>query len=769
MFLFCNLYCYSQSNRGELLQQLPNNLNFNSSKIVRTDSGVYILQYAKANCKGYIYESTFYPNSSVPIAFQKVSVIKPEPRRVKFLTIHGNISYEYFYRSAIDTPITQNNFQQHTERVALDIMIKEKYPLKLLLVSRQSNSPYFRNFIDPIFQFDKYAFNKNFKQDLINKLNAQLPQRPDMKLLAAALKEQSNRLNGLKNWLESPSILQKIIEERERRYYQNISNQTNTQPNNLRSSKSNDIAASMEGKLKDSMLTKGTFYKKGIDSSVNNFAILYEKKKSEYDSLIKQIQSLEKRVDSIKGKVQSEILIAKQKIYKATSERDLNKIAAENGVRLDAKDKLDRKLMAIKNFSVGRTILNYTELTAQNITLTGVNVEYNPSYYAAFAAGKLDYQFRDYFNKNAKQNGQYLILGRFGIGDKDKRAVIFTIFQGRKNQADFALPDSISNHVDIMGYSLEAIIKKDANTSLSAEFAKSTKPVSGNLQTTKQTASLVRFNDQTNMGINFKGQTIIPETNTRVSGFYRKTGENFQSFSLFSYNTNQTAWLTRLDQSLFKSKVMISGMVRQNDFANPFTEKTYKTTTVFKSVLLNVRFPKYPALSFGYYPGTQLYFIDKDRIRENAYYIINGSLVYSYYFKNIGMNTLLNFNRYLNQATDSGFVLYKGTNYYASQTVFLHKLQLQGGYAYTRQPELEYYTIESSGDYSIMKWFKVGVGAKYNQISGGNQYWGGRAMLTAEFKRLGGLQFQYEKSYLPTINKTLYPVEIGRVSWYKYF
>jgi hypothetical protein len=82
---------------------------------------------------------------------------------------------------------------------------------------------------------------------------------------------------------------------------------------------------------------------------------------------------------------------------------------------------------------------------------------------------------------------------------------------------------------------------------------------------------------------------------------------------------------------------------------------------------------------------------------------------------------------------------------------------------------LEYYTLEASSDYSIKNWLKIGAGAKYNNIAGADNYWGGNVQLRADFKKIGGLQFQYEKSYLPSINQTLYPVEIGRLSYYKNF
>lgn len=779
--------------------QQRNNINsaFNNTRFLQTDSGIIINTYTRISCKSYIYASEFIPSPTKTVKFvehkPKEQVVNQKP---KLITIHGHVSYDYFYRSKIDTPINQQNFQQHTERVYLDIMVKEKYPLKLNLVSRQSNSPYFRNFIDVNFNFDRYTYDRNIKQQILDKLKAQVPQYkyPDLSKAEAELKKYKDEYTTTKSWLENPATLQKIVEERERAYYQKLkSNEDslNTLVNQhtvLDSiNKIKDKGLALEGKAKEKQqkiadslqtLKTGIINKKDslvsnaknrIDSIAEPYSKLYEKRKAELDSLEKRIASYKSKTDSIRNAVQKDVAGIKQKIYKATSENELRKLAIDNGIDVDKKSKLEKQLAAIKTLSIGRSVLNYTELTAQNITVTGVNIEYNPSYYVAFAAGKIDYRFRDFFNKGTQHNNQYVTIGRLGIGDKEHRALIFSYFTGRKSNSNYGFSDSIKNTVNLMGYSVEAIYKKDENTSLSAEFAKSTKPVTGNLQTNKQTGSLVKFNDQSNMGINIKAQTIIPETNTKLSGFFRKTGENFQSFSLFSYNTDQTAWLARADQSFLKNKITLTGMLRRNDFSNPFTDKTYKTSTIFKSILVNVRFPKYPSISVGYYPGTQLYMIDKERISESAYYILNGSMVYSYFFNGLAMNSSVVYNKYTSEATDSGFVAYKGINYYASQSVFLKKLQLQAGYAYTKQPILEYYTLETSGDYAIRSWIKLGVGLKYNNVSGGDNYWGESIQLRTDFKQFGGIQLQYEKSYLPTINQTLYPVEIGRLSYYKNF
>ena len=103
-------------------------------------------------------------------------------------------------------------------------------------------------------------------------------------------------------------------------------------------------------------------------------------------------------------------------------------------------------------------------------------------------------------------------------------------------------------------------------------------------------------------------------------------------------------------------------------------------------------------------------------------------------------------------------------------TVLISEDELRADiYSYTGQSEMNFYTLESQADIRLGKWFAVGGGLRYNRVISGDIYWGGRLMAMVTAGRLGGLQVQYEKSHLPTIHKTLYGIETGRVSWFKNF
>ncbi len=666
-----------------------------------------------------------------------ISVKKPP-----LFTVSGNVQYDYLYRSFADTPYFQKDFRQHTIQTSLAISVRNNYPFHLRFIIRKSNSPYFRDFFDGGFLFDRHTYYRNMKNQLLEKVSNQLPEFSYLKAAEVLLKKELTKFNLLKEKLSRPNLAQQIIEAREKKYFDSLKSLSTGIP-----------VVKKPGE---------------VDSLVDHIEDIVLKKKAELDSLKQVIDRVQGKVDSLKNKLSSAIGLARQKLKNVNSSAAMKGWMQQYGIVQERKG-FDEFITNLKSINIGRTMLNYSDLTARNVSLTGVNVEYNPRMYMAFAAGKIDYGFRDFFGKNTRRAGQYIVMGRLGIGDIEKRALIFSLFTGRKTNYTAVLSDTVNGNIQLTGYSIEAILKKDARNFLSAEIAKSTRPLTGRFGDNKELSSLFRLSDQSNLGISLNGQGVIVQTQTEISAMFRKTGENFQSFSLFSYNTDQTAWHIKLDQPFFNKKATFSGMIRKNDFVNPFTEKTFKTSTVFGSVQLAVRIPKLPAFTVGYYPGSQLYIVDRDKVRENVYYVLNGTIMYPYKIGRSRWLTSAIYNQYTNKGTDSGFINYNGRHYMFSQALYAGKLEYQGSLIYTDQQEFKFYSAEGNLAFTPSPRMRLGGGLKYNKVISGEIYWGGTGQLMIDMNRLGNLQLQYEKSFLPTIQQTLFPVESGRLTWFKTF
>ncbi|THU30777.1 hypothetical protein FAM09_29700 [Niastella caeni] len=726
-------------------------------------NGDTILHLFKDVCKAFAFTRYITPplESTTALKEEKavVSNVVPSQKRKPFLSVHGNVQYSFLHQSYVDTPFSQRNFEQHTLQTSLQIVVKDRYPLRVNLSNRISNSPWFSNFFDVNMRFDQAAFSRNGKQRLLDKISAKQFQQPDLTLLTASLQQELDKYNRLKSWLASGDVLQHIVEERERQYYKN--READNQP-----------GASFHLPEKRWPNKKGIALELPAEKSISvdsSYTKYISRKKTELDSLQQKIHSLQHKADSLNKQLNHKLVALKQKIYATTNPAKLRAIERENGLDSQRQKGFDNFLSHVKSIGIGRSVINYSELTASNVSLTGLNLEYNDGFYGALAIGKIDYGFRDFMGRNTRQKGQNFLMGRVGIGDIERKAIILSAFTGRKYNYGSVFADTVSDYIHVTGYALEAILKKDENTGISAEVAKTTIPVSGSYQNNQAMKSLFQFSDNANLGISIKGQTAIQRTGTRLSGLYRKTGEYFQSFSLFTYNTNQTAWSVKMEQPFWRNRINLIAMLRQNDFINPFSEKTFRTSTVFKSLQAQVRIPKWPVVSAGYYPGSQLYIINKERIRENVYYILNGSVVHNYTLGGVRMLSSLMYNRYSNKGTDSGFIAYNGISYMAAHTVLFPQFQVQGAWTYTSQEQMQFYTLDVNGEYSLLSWARIAAGVKYNKIAGGQTYRGGCAGVEVTLKKLGALQLQYEKSYLPTIWQTLYPVEVGRLSWFKNF
>jgi hypothetical protein len=215
--LFLFMYLCIQNLYAQVPMQYSKNKMVNNTQFVNTDSGLLIINYFKAACKTINKQIGFIPNLG-DVALVKTKINVKEKAEPKFLTVHGNVSYDYFYRSKIDTPFAQQNLQQHTERVWLDVLIKEKYPFKVGFTARQSNSPFFRDLYNTNINFDKHNYTKKLKQELLDKVTKYQLENPNLKLIDTALKYELQKYQALNVSINTPDVLQKLIEKKEAIY-----------------------------------------------------------------------------------------------------------------------------------------------------------------------------------------------------------------------------------------------------------------------------------------------------------------------------------------------------------------------------------------------------------------------------------------------------------------------------------------------------------------------------------------------------------------------
>ncbi|MHA4810993.1 hypothetical protein ACX0G9_22990 [Flavitalea flava] len=717
--------------------------------------------------------------------------------RKRFLQVHGNVLYDLNYRSNIDTPYAEREVYQHTVQSYLDITYKDHYPFRVFLTTRFSNSSLFRNFSDLNLQYNARDFNNKVRRQVQNLLTNWGMDSLDRLKKGLEIKEKN--YYSLKNWLGNSTQIQRVIAEREDKWLRDLHEKEKRNhkiptggfstgkpaleyPELLKGlpagrfkfpGSGRDLASLDKADTGTDNNTKIAERADSIKSSLSSYACQYDSVKTKLDSLGKEIDALKTQYQKLAGLQQKNSGQAKKEIDQISSGRELEEKLKSLQVSDSSLPKGYQRLYSVKSFGIGRTMLDYSELSAKNISITGVQVEYTPSAYMALAVGTVDYRFRDYTLQNPGK-GQYIGLVRYGRGKKEGNNIIATYYAGKRqlyNSYTNGQGAAIPNY-SLMGFTLEGRYKVHRTTTLIAEVAKSSSPYYSldSSQRHNILGSSLKMNERSNEAYSIKLNSFLPSTQSTITASYRHFGSNFQSFSLFTTGTEQIAWSVRVDQPFFRRHLLVTGSIRTNDFTNPLLNASYKSTTVFKSIQATLRLKKWPTLSAGYFPSSQITKIKDDHFLENLFYTLTGSISHVYRVKDLSLISMLLYTQFYNKVTDTNFVYFNTKNLLFSQQAFLGPLTAQLQVSAAVNTTYNLYVIDQKVDYQVRRWLSLGAGIKYNkQTVYSVTQLGYSANATVKVPALGEFRLMADKGFIPGNNKQLVENKVGRLTYLKVF
>lgn len=717
-------------------------------------------------CKG-VTRIPIYAYVYVPVVKEPVKVIEPvKPQPVPFLQVHGNIMYNVNYYSNIDTPYNEQNVYQHTVQTYLDITVKGQYPMRVYLTNRFSNSSLFRNYSDLNLNYNNTQFTQKIKTQIREKFLASLPSPTAPDSLKNELDASLKKLRSLEAWIKNPGLLQKMVEARERAWRDSLAKLAKIPDTSYR------LPDTGYGKLADTALAR-----LGIDTS--NIEAAYAQRKQQVDSLRKRVEVLQQMIKSAKGKSQEAVNKVCSDIEQAKNPAKLKEIMEDNHIGDSILPKGYKTLMAIRSFGIGRSVVNYSELSAKNISVNGFQAEYNPDAYYALAIGGVDYRFRDFITNGTKQSGQYLAVLRYGRGLKDGKNIIVTWFGGRRQLYNAGTVDSTEAETPssgLMGFTIEGTYRLTKHVMLTAEVAKSSYPVYASDSSGKNSlpSQMLEMSNRHNEAYSLKADAFFPKTQTTVKGTLKRLGANFQSFSTFTDGSAQTAWSASVQQLFFKRQLTLTLGANTNDFSNPFIGSQYKSTTVFKSVQATWRKNKWPVMSAGYFPSSQITKLGDGQYQENLFYTLTGNVTHTYNVQRITMNSALVYTQFYNRSNDSGFVYFNTKNLLLTQSMFIKQITLQANASGAFNQDYHLYTLDGRVSVPIYRkgqWdISVGAGLKYNRQTVFNiEQLGYSAEATLQISRFGQIQFSADKGFIPGTNNQLVPNNTGRATYFKTF
>jgi hypothetical protein len=735
-------------------------------------------------CKGLIVYSYIYLKN---LPLQKGSRDQRSlPGKDQLLKVHGNVLYDVNYWSNIDTPYAEKSVYQQMLQTYLDIDYKDNYPFRFYFTTHWSNSSLFRNFSDVNFLYNATEFNNRVRRQVQGLLQQHLGQDTLLRL-EKELKQKQWSYDSLKYWLSDPSQLQRLASEREKIWLKGQLAVRKAYSDSLKARDTLKIADSVKmpdvSGLPDPAHPRSfkfNGYRPSSDSGNNrkdisdsSFAKAYDSAKARLDSLAPKLAALQQRYQQLKSRRGASLDSNSRNIDNLTSGTALH----DNLKSLDIPDsslpKGYKTLYSVRSFGIGRAMLNYSELSAKNVSINGLEVEYNPSWYAAFAVGTVDYRFRDYTLQNPA-GGQYIALARYGWGKVDGNSLIFTYYTGRRQLYNsYTTPQGtdIPNY-NLMGFTVEGRYKLGRTTTFIAEVAKSSSPYYSldTLNTSHVLSSALKFSDHSNEAWSLKLNSFLPVTQTQLSASYSHYGANFQSFSLFTTGSEQKSWSVKADQPFFKRQLLVTASIRTNDFTNPLLNADYQTTALFESLQATLRLKKWPTISLGYFPSSQIVKLGDGQYQENLFYTLTANVSHSYKTKGITMISMLMYTQFYNKLTDSSFVYYNTRNLLLSQSAFLGRFTAQLQMSLAASAAYNLYVLDGKMDYRITSWLSLGAGVKYNQQTVYSiTQWGYSGDAAFRVPKFGELRFVADKGFIPGDNKQLVPNNTGRLTYSKVF
>jgi hypothetical protein len=651
----------------------------------------------------------------------------------------GYISYAANYRSIVDTPYAEKNIFQHfvTGQASFS---EAGIPLQATWLIRRSNSDFFRNIQDFQISYDPIGW----KSVALRKMREQIERAANGLENSAAMKALQSKLKDfsvLTRWLKDPFQAQRLIE-------------------------ANEI-----------IRVHGITFKPGLDHEENQKREDSLKLKSErFLALYHQVDSLHRRVRSAIDSLTSAVDVGHRRaeelrkfsgsdITNYADYRNWQRQLQRKGLPDVPLDKKYERWMSVRSLSVGRTPLQSSELTAKNISINGVNFEYNSWYYAALSAGVVDFRFRDFAIGKDLQK-QYLVMGRLGVGDIDNTHFIFSILRGRKQLFAASSNATGLNVINITAYSTEFKWIITNNSYMTTEMAQSISPDFSATNLDVKT----RFNlsDFSNKAVMIKISSYYPKTRSRLEGTVKYSGANYQSFSSYQTNSETKNWYAKAEQYFAKGMFKLVASIRNNDYSNPYVLQDYSSNAVFKTINASFRKRYWPSISVGYLPVSQFTKVG-DQISESRFESLSSQIYHAYKIGNTATATTVMFNKYFNKGSDSGYVYYNAVNSYWLQSIFLGQVTANLSISDTRNSQYQLQVFDEGIQFTTSKSHSFSAGVKINHYNRQDVMLGGYLSSSIRLWKNDILFITYDRGYLPGSYQKLIRNDMATIQFTKQF
>lgn len=744
-------YCQNENLNFDSLSIQEKHLIFSKIKS-KTDTpftmlGKSVMEYSMNHDSIWRMRKFQFPKNIAKSTFKSMNLKRPYltatdklKRGNQFVKFNGGyLNYNAGYRNFVDTPLLENNVAQHTLNGNFAFTVAD-LPLQVSYLLRRTNSDYFRNLNDVRIVIDIQNLHQNIYKRSVNEFIKKVDLLRDSasNVISQNLQKKYDQdLTAFTAIFNDQSLVQakELINVKELTWDMTI-------PDSLAKIKSDSIRQEASEYL--------SLYKKSIEE-LNRLKYLADSIKAIYDNSLMQVKNIKNVISGNNFNYGHYRKMLQDSLMKKSNLKLLSN--------------KDRWLLGIRSFGLGRTSINSSELTAKNLEIKGINFEYNSWYYFSFTAGIVDYRFRDFNIQNPTRPKQYFSMGRIGIGDINRSFVIASFFHGQKQ----LYQNNSGTHKNILltsGISIEAKYQLNRYNYVKAEIAESSAPDFRLYPQSKK--SNWSLSDKSNKAYSISALLYSPKMQAKVQGVYKYIGSNFQSFSNFQNTSQSNIWNIRAEKYFFKKELRVIATIKNNEYSNPYLNQTYMSNTIFKSVQGVFRKKRWPVISAGYIPISQLTNIGGE-VSENRFNSLNGTLYHTYKVGLLRTSSTIVYTKFYNSEADSLFIYFNAKNLLINQIFYLENYIAAINITRSTNKDYELNVMDENFQFTLWKRNTFLLGVKINNLNKLYTKVGHYGNIRFELKNKTAMSIQWEMGYIPGTKELLVRNNVGGIQLSKSF
>lgn len=523
------------------------------------------------------------------------------------------------------------------------------------------------------------------------------------------------------------------------------------------------------------MLTTGnninsnTYIKSKVKQEILAFAksVLNGLKREKYlmDSLLYQKKEVMSRYNGSKRMIADSIKQVSNEFSRIVSNSgNTAEMLAEKNL-VNGHDKIAGLLNKFEQIQIGRSEVNYSRLTVYNWPITGLNVTTSGRHKFEVAAGISNYRQRNFLIpvQNGKITGQPTLSGRYKIFAKPTLSLSYTAYMGSMllNYQAVLNPKTIP----VLGNGLQLSLLPFKNQKIDVEFVKSNVnelrvlPDAG----VKMKGQLFNFGIRDNEAIRIQYNGVFRVLKGNLDGEYTRSGSSFLSLGFYPGEAVRETFHANLLKRFFENKMNVRLGVRKNSFSYPYLQHLTANNVLYQA-LVTLRLKKWPVVTMGYFPSTQLVAMPDSNIAEinfqtfittASYQIVKPLFTHSFLLSGSFLQTKMN-ETFSAPAMMNNFLGFNYNGYHGK------KWRFEGMLMYNNLKGRSLLTYGVGSGLKEGKGWEQSFILKYHSGNSDNSQWGYKIMLRSKMFKFGQIMLEGERQMLPYFSQAKFvPVMMG--------